>query len=412
MPGSVVFARQVCLDLERAMQYIADRSSGFKYNTRVYYCQLCQRDLCAICQSQHLWDHRTSIVGVNHVMWQGNDPKIADEAICDHCQSSRKSRIECLICSYALCLSCGEATLKPRETHWAKHAAEGHREYIIVLAPTRRIKLSRTGPHSRYGQFDIVSLCDCCNRIVRMGDSTVECITCESEYGTNTGVCLDCYSEVAAHHPAHHRFRQYRWATRWFSDTDEEQNKIPTQCDDCGATFTGIAPHEHRHTNYTIFLGPMIWECQRLKVTATCLGERNMLLDRPLKQNPISKANCVYCTREIAWDEQGCFLCFTCFEVVCSDCSREWIVGHRHTVHPTVFRKVQLTSDFTTKLWCDGCGKEYLAQSFVGFRCLGCENRDYCFACVEKAKKGDQSGFRNGVHACKVKQPLWTFWRN
>ncbi len=110
-----------------------------RINGTTYYCVECDAHFCSICQSSHAISHATHLVRFSHQHWSQSMTIVAEHASCSECSLEVRCRIECLVCSRAICYDCYEHS--DRRLPWYQHRLEHGKGngILATIAPTHSV---------------------------------------------------------------------------------------------------------------------------------------------------------------------------------------------------------------------------------------------------------------------------------
>lgn len=109
---------------------------GLRTDTTTYHCIECEVQFCSKCQSSHAVLHAAHLVRYSLQLWSQSMTTAAELATCSECSLEVRCRIECSVCSQAICSGC--YGFADRRLQWYKHRLQhGKGNGILdIVAPT------------------------------------------------------------------------------------------------------------------------------------------------------------------------------------------------------------------------------------------------------------------------------------
>lgn len=112
---------------------------GLRADSTSYFCTDCDANFCGHCQSSHAALHASKLVRWVNRRWSQSMATISEFSICSECSLDVRSRVECSVCSRAICVGCHGPPEK--RLAWYDHQREHGKGngYWNLVAPTRSV---------------------------------------------------------------------------------------------------------------------------------------------------------------------------------------------------------------------------------------------------------------------------------
>ena len=187
----------------------ADLLVGITFNTISAHCLICAKSMCIPCNARHHTHHKEYVSQIENIRWQAKRRDFNEDQQCLCCWSSRRCRLACRKCSFAVCEAClneESGQILHLQEHHKRHP--DHCSFLRVRSPNWSLNTASLEPCECLSDTSSVDHCNRCSCEIYLDEASFCCRTCRLESGTKAKFCPSCIDDAdVMDHKRSHEFQ-------------------------------------------------------------------------------------------------------------------------------------------------------------------------------------------------------------